>query len=52
MRIKVDRVDVMAFGGLLVMGIGIGMLSVPWAMIIIGGLVFGIGIGAAMMRLR
>jgi hypothetical protein len=35
---RVDRTDLLAFGGLAALGVGIGMLSVAWALIVVGGL--------------
>ena len=44
---KIDLADVLTFGGLLVAGAGIWMLSPAWALIVMGTALFGIGIRAS-----
>jgi hypothetical protein len=41
-----DLQDVMVFGGLMAVGAGIAMLSVPWSLVVVGGMVMGIGLFA------
>jgi len=51
-NIGVDRNDLLAFGGLAALGVGIGMLSVAWALIVVGGLCFCIGFTSAVLRAK
>jgi hypothetical protein len=43
-------VSTMVVGGLLVMGVGIGMASVPLALSVVGGIVFVAGVMLAIRR--
>ena len=46
------REDVAAVGGLLLLSLGIARLSVAWAMITAGALIFALGLAAALLSLH
>lgn len=48
--LKIDRIDWLVFGGLILLGTGIGMMSVAWALVVVGSILFCLGIGSVLLR--
>lgn len=46
----IDRHDFVIGGGLLTMAVGIAALSVPWALIIVGAILFLVGMTGVIRR--
>ena len=45
-----DASDLMTFGGLALAGFGIGLFSVPVSLIVVGAILFGLGVFTAYPR--
>jgi hypothetical protein len=50
--LRVDKADLLAFMGLVMLGVGVGLMSVAWALVVVGGLLFGISVISAVMRAK
>jgi len=50
--LRVDKADLLAFMGLVMLGVGVGLMSVAWALVVVGGLLFGISVTSAVMRAK
>jgi hypothetical protein len=46
----IDRTDVVIGGGLITMSSGVAALSVPWALIVLGGILFLLGVAGVLRR--
>ena len=41
---RINGNDVMFFGGLGLLGVGIGLMSIPWALVVVGGILWFVGL--------